>query len=219
VEHYNRYFSPRGATDLVALLTHARLVRVNRETDSVEPALAERWETSDDGQTMTFHLRRDVTFSDGAPFTADDVLFSLQVAVRGARQRARQIDARRGASRSRRPRRNHYVVVVRFPSPFAPGVRMLDGLPILPRHRLHEAFVAGTIDEAWTPGGPLSDIAASAPSCCRSTWRGSGSSSSATLITGSATTTGPLPYLDRVRVEIVPEQNAEALRSSRATPT
>ena len=41
-------------------------------TDQVEPALAESWESSDDGLTWTFNLRRGVTWHDGQPFTAHD---------------------------------------------------------------------------------------------------------------------------------------------------
>ena len=41
------------------------------------PALATRWEQPDP-QTWRFHLRRDAAFSDGTPFTADDVVFSLR---------------------------------------------------------------------------------------------------------------------------------------------
>ncbi|KGQ70627.1 peptide transporter [Chelonobacter oris] len=49
----------------------------------IEPALAERWEISDDGLSYTFHLRRGVkfhnnqTFSPTRDFNADDVLFSF----------------------------------------------------------------------------------------------------------------------------------------------
>ena len=68
-----------AATDLVALLTQARLVRVNRATDDLEPWLAESWTTSADGLTFTLKLRQ-ALFSDGVPFTADDVLFSFQAA-------------------------------------------------------------------------------------------------------------------------------------------
>jgi len=40
---------------------------------TLEPALAASYEVSDDGLTYTFHLRRDVTFHDGRPFTSADV--------------------------------------------------------------------------------------------------------------------------------------------------
>lgn len=44
---------------------------------SIQPALAESWEISDDGLTYTFHLHEDVTFHDGTEMTAEDVKFSL----------------------------------------------------------------------------------------------------------------------------------------------
>lgn len=47
----------------------------------VEPALATRWEVSADGLTYTFHLRRGVTFQDGRPFAAMDVVRSWQRAL------------------------------------------------------------------------------------------------------------------------------------------
>jgi len=44
---------------------------------SVEPALAESWDISDDGLTYTFHLHDGVMFHDGSTFDANDVKFSL----------------------------------------------------------------------------------------------------------------------------------------------
>jgi len=41
------------------------------------PYLAKRWEASDDLRTWTFHLRRGVLWSNGDPFTADDVVFNF----------------------------------------------------------------------------------------------------------------------------------------------
>jgi peptide/nickel transport system substrate-binding protein/oligopeptide transport system substrate-binding protein len=44
----------------------------------LEPALAERWELSPDGRTYTFRLRRGVTFHDGTPFVARQVIRSFE---------------------------------------------------------------------------------------------------------------------------------------------
>ena len=43
----------------------------------VQPGLATKWETADDGKTLTLTLRQGVKFADGAPMTADDVKWSL----------------------------------------------------------------------------------------------------------------------------------------------
>ncbi len=42
------------------------------------PELAERWTVSDDGLTYTFHLRQGVTWTDGTPVTADDMVWTLR---------------------------------------------------------------------------------------------------------------------------------------------
>ena len=46
------------------------------EGGEIEPALAESWEISEDGKSYTFHLRKDVKFSDGTKFNADNVIFN-----------------------------------------------------------------------------------------------------------------------------------------------
>ncbi|MGC0366086.1 peptide/nickel transport system substrate-binding protein [Rhodococcus sp. 27YEA15] len=43
------------------------------ETGEIKPWLAKSWEISPDASSFTFHLRDDVTFSDGTPLTADSV--------------------------------------------------------------------------------------------------------------------------------------------------
>lgn len=49
------------------------------EDGEVEPRLARSWERSDDRREWTFHLRSDVRWHDGAPFTARDVAFTLAI--------------------------------------------------------------------------------------------------------------------------------------------
>ena len=46
--------------------------------EKVVPSLAEKWEISPDGKIYTFHLRKEVKFHDGKPFTANDVKYSLE---------------------------------------------------------------------------------------------------------------------------------------------
>ena len=49
-----------------------RLVVLDAQTMTVQPAAAERWDISDDGLTYTFHLRKDAKWSNGDPVTAHD---------------------------------------------------------------------------------------------------------------------------------------------------
>ncbi len=48
------------------------------EKGEVVPDLAERWEADDNCLSYIFHLRRDVLWHDGVPFSADDVIFTVQ---------------------------------------------------------------------------------------------------------------------------------------------
>jgi peptide/nickel transport system substrate-binding protein len=63
--------------DVLALVFNS-LTRAD-ETGNLVPDLAERWTISNDSSTYTFFLRRDVLWHDGAPFTADDVAYTVSV--------------------------------------------------------------------------------------------------------------------------------------------
>jgi ABC-type transport system substrate-binding protein len=69
----------------VAVLTHMYdgLVRFNPldGLQSIIPSLATSWEISEDGLSYTFTLREGVTFHDGEPFTADDVVATFTRAI------------------------------------------------------------------------------------------------------------------------------------------
>lgn len=46
--------------------------------NEIEPALAQSWEHDEKENTWTFHLRDDVKWQDGQPFTASDVKFTIE---------------------------------------------------------------------------------------------------------------------------------------------
>ena len=43
--------------------------------DAVQPGLADTWEWADGGKTLSLHLRKELKWSDGEPFTVDDIIF------------------------------------------------------------------------------------------------------------------------------------------------
>jgi peptide/nickel transport system substrate-binding protein len=103
-------------------LTQATLVRVNRSTDRVEPWLGESWSASADNLIYTLKLRPGVLWSDGTPLSAEDVIATVaSVPVLGKTLAARTIDP--------------VTIEIRFPGPFAPGLRVLDRYPVRARHR------------------------------------------------------------------------------------
>ncbi|MGL5136343.1 MAG: ABC transporter substrate-binding protein, partial [Beijerinckiaceae bacterium] len=70
----------RGGADhnaILRLVGNQGLVRWNLQMTDVAPALAKSWDVSADGRVYTFKLRDGVRWSDGKPFTSEDVTFSM----------------------------------------------------------------------------------------------------------------------------------------------
>src|ERR1700692_874038 len=76
-------FDPRkveaDASAAIRYLTGGVLVRMNRQTQALEPELAQSWKVSKDGKQITFTLRGGVSFSDGTPFSAEDVAYTVKL--------------------------------------------------------------------------------------------------------------------------------------------
>ncbi len=77
-----------GPTQLVAANIYEGLLRYD-ENLKPHPQLATSWQSSDDGLTHVFKLKPGVTWHDGKPFTADDVVFSADVFLRKTHARLR----------------------------------------------------------------------------------------------------------------------------------
>ena len=210
---FNRLVARDNVSALMTELTQAGLVRINRTQDVVEPWLAQSWRSDDDGRTHTLTLREGVTFSDGEPFSSADVLFSFE-AVYDERLGSTLADSLRVDGRPivvDAP--DATTVVVRFPVPYSPGLRLLAGLPILPRHLLEQALREGTLHEAWGLSTPPAEMVGMGPFVLESYQPGQRlvfGRNSRYWRTDEAGV--QLPYLDRITLEIVADQNAEMLR-------
>ena len=202
----NRLVARDRTSQLVSLLTHARLVKLNLASQEVEPALADR-------RTYTFHLRPGVTFSDGQPFTARDVAFTFRaladpkvgsalstvVEVAGAPPVVTVVD--------------DHTVQIAFGAPFAPALRALDAIPILPAHKLEPALAAGTFRDAWTVTTPPAELAGLGPFVLASYQPGVRIEFARNARYWNRDAAGrPLPRLDRLVLDVVPDQNTEMLR-------
>jgi peptide/nickel transport system substrate-binding protein len=206
---FNRYAARDLSTSILTFLMHQSLVRINRVTNDLEPELAERWELLPDRQTYRLWLRRNVRFSDGAPFSAEDVAFSFRAIydkhVESELADSLQINGRSLTVVAESPD----TVTIRFPAPFSAGLRMLDGVPIYPRHRLESALSAGTLRSAWGLSTPPGTIAGLGPFMLR------------TYEPGQRLVFDRNPYfrragdqsakLSHVVLEVVPDQAAEVI--------
>lgn len=65
--------------NIVRVIGHENLVRWSADWTEVQPNIASSWTVSEDATTFTFTLREDMKWSDGAPFTADDIMFWYEV--------------------------------------------------------------------------------------------------------------------------------------------
>src|SRR5437660_3205446 len=66
---FNPLLAEDDPSEAIRYLTGGVLVRLNRQTQQLEPELATAWKISNQGKTIAFHLRSNVRFSDGTPFT------------------------------------------------------------------------------------------------------------------------------------------------------
>ncbi len=75
-------FNPLLVSDVssesIRYLTGGVLIRANRSTQELEPELAVSWRLLAGGRGITFKLRQHISFSDGTPFSAEDVAYTIQ---------------------------------------------------------------------------------------------------------------------------------------------
>jgi peptide/nickel transport system substrate-binding protein len=212
-----RTFTRITARDRASLtlsqLIHARLVQLNHVTQQIEPALAESWTLSPDGRTYTLSLRHGVTFSDGAPFTAEDVVFTFRATYdpKSASPLA-DVFSVDGHPFDVRAADTHTVVLT-LTAPFAPVLRSLNSLPILPAHKLKAAVDAGRLRETWTMATPPEEIVGLGPFVVRSYTAGERIELARNPRYWRAAAGGAdaLPRLDRLTLRVLPDQQAELL--------
>lgn len=120
-----------SASHDIAHWVYNGLVRYDKDL-KLEGDLAERWDVSKDGLTITFHLRRGVKWHDGHDFTSRDVLYTYHVAIDPKTPTAYSEDFKQ-VKRAEAPDASTFRVI--YGKPFAPALASWE-MAILPAHLL-----------------------------------------------------------------------------------
>ncbi|MDY7030401.1 MAG: ABC transporter substrate-binding protein, partial [Thermodesulfobacteriota bacterium] len=121
-----------SASHGIAGLVFNGLVKYDKDLNLVGD-LAESWDISEDGLTITFHLRKGVKWHDGVEFTANDVLFGYKTIINPNTRTAYAGDY---LEVKKAEVLDSYTFQVTYPKPFAPALGSWGSLVILPEHLL-----------------------------------------------------------------------------------
>src|SRR5271166_5424156 len=182
----------------IRYLTGGVLVRVNRHTQDPEAELAESWKVSKDGKQITFRLRHGIAFSDGTPFSAEDVAFTMQRLMDPALHSTTGDAFRSGNGAVTTKIIAPDLVSITFPAPLAGIERLFDQVAIMSaRSPKKEAAVLGPFVVAEYKAGS-SLLLRRNPNYWKKDSQGR-----------------RLPYLDSIRLDIQSNRDVEMLRFKR----
>ena len=195
---FNPLLVEEDSSETIRYLTGGVLIRLNRQTQALEPGLAVSWKVSQEGRRIAFRLRNGLHFSDGTPFTAEDVAYTMKALMDpqlhsptgdSFRSGEGQVDVQIPSSES---------VIVTFPAPVAGLERLFDQVAILSAHSpKKEMAVLGPFYVAdYSPGSYV--LLRRNPNYWKKDKVGK-----------------PLPYLDSVRLDIQRNRDIELLRFRR----
>jgi len=130
--------SDTSSSQIVSMLFNG-LVKYSKGLKII-PDLAESWRIQDDGLTIIFHLKKDVKWHDGHPFTSADVEFTYKKLIDpdtltpygGDFEKVKDfivIDP--------------YTIKVSYDEPFAPALASWS-MPVMPKHILEDAELSET---------------------------------------------------------------------------
>jgi len=186
------------ASENVRYLTGGVLIRLNRQTQELEPALSTSWKISRDRRTITFHLRKGIHFSDGTAFSSEDVAYTMRLLMDPGTHSTTGDSFRSGEGTLQVQTPAPDAVAITFPAPVAGLERLFDQVAILSAHSpKKEMAVLGPFYVAEYKAGSYVLLQKN-PNYWKRDAQGH-----------------PLPYIDSVRLDIQRNRDIELLRFRR----
>ena len=186
------------ASVAVRYLTGGVLVRLNRQTQALEPELAQSWKVSKDGKQISFKLRSGISFSDGTPFSAEDVSYTVQQLMDPSLHSATGDAFRTGPGKVETKITSPTQISITFPAPVAGLDRQFDQVAIMSAHspKKEMAVLGPFMVGDYKPGATL--LLKRNPNYWKSDEQGH-----------------KLPYLDSIQIDIQANRDVEMLRFKR----
>ncbi|MGA2213504.1 MAG: ABC transporter substrate-binding protein [Bryobacteraceae bacterium] len=186
------------SSETIRYLTGGVLIRLNRYTQELEGELATQWKVSENGRRIDFELRPGVRFSDGTPFTCEDVVYTMRELMDPNLHSPVGDSFRSAPGPVESKCVGSSAVTVRFPAPVAALAAQFDEVAMLSAHSgAQESAVLGPFALGeYKPGAYV--LLRRNPNY----WKRDAN--------GRA-----LPYLDSIRLEIQQNRELELLRFRR----
>ena len=195
---FNPLLVEDDASETIRYLTGGVLIRLNRQTQALEPGLAVSWKVSEEGRKISFRLRTGLHFSDGTPFTSEDVAYTMKALMDPQLHSPTGDSFRSGDGQVVVQTPSADNIVVTFPAPVAGLERLFDQVAILSAHSpKKEMAVLGPFYVADYAPGSYVLLRRNA-----NYWKKDKEGK-------------PLPYLDSIRLDIQRNRDIELLRFRR----
>ena len=210
---FNPLFASDGASDGIVRLLFSSLVELNFSTQQPGPGLAESWSVEPDQETWTFKLRQGVRWSDGKPFSADDVVFTWNEIMYNPELNRLTFDLFRiNGKPFIISKVDDFTLRVVTPEVYAPFLEFFGGVPILPRHSLEAAVKEKRFGKAYDINMPPEQIIGCGPYCVKESHPGKFTLLERNPEYWVVDTSGRrLPYFDEVLFPVGGGQGTEAL--------
>ena len=195
---FNPLLVANDGEETIRYLTGGVLVRVHRQTQELLPELALSWKMSKDGRQISFKLRNGVAFSDGTPFSAADVAYTVQQLMDPALHSTTGDAFRSGTGAVNTQVSAPDRITITFPAPVAGLDRLFDQVAILSaRSPKKEMAVLGPFVVAdYKPGSTV--LLKRNPNYWKKDAQGH-----------------TLPYVDSIRLEVQSNRDIEMVRFKR----
>jgi peptide/nickel transport system substrate-binding protein len=186
------------ASETVRYLTGGVLVRLNRASQQLQPELATAWKINRAGNGITFTLREGVRFSDGSPFSAEDVAHTVQQLMDPALHSPTGDSFRSGEGKVITRVEGKYRLTILFPAPVVGLDKLFDQVAIVSAtSKQKEMAVLGPFQMAENKSGSYLLLRRNP-----NYWKHDAAGRQ-------------LPYIDSVRLDIQQNRDMEMLRLQR----